>query len=131
MIIVETSVWVDFFRGVRTRQTTWLLENLGQPVLGLTDLTYCEILQGQRTDASFEQLRYSLQQVGVHPTGGVELAEAAARNYRALRRKGVTIRTTIDCLIATFCLREGHTLLHSDRDFTPFEQHLGLKVMRG
>lgn len=79
---------------------------------------------------AFEQLRYSLQQVGVHPTGGAELAEAAAQNYRAPRRQGVTIRTEFNCLIATFCLREGHTLLHGDRDFAPLEEHLRLMVLR-
>ena len=124
MIIVD-------IRGNATWQTDWLLRNLHQPNLGLIDLTYCEILQGQRSDADVQRWRHALLVVGVHTTGGIELAEAAAENYRALRRKGSTIRNTIDCLIATFCLREGHTLLHNDRDFVPFEQHLGLSVLRG
>ena len=130
MIIVDTSVWVDLLRDKETFQSAWLRQNLNRPIFGLTDLTYYELLQGQKTDATFEKLRYSLLELGVHATGGAELAEAAARNYRTLRRRGLTIRTTIDCLIATFCLLGDHTLLHDDRDFVPFEEHFGLKVLR-
>ncbi len=67
--------------------------------------------------------------MSVLSSGGVEIAVAAAENYRILRTKGITVRKTIDCLIATFCIREGHELLHRDRDFDPFEMHLGLQVI--
>ena len=130
MIIIDTSVWVGFICGNATWQTDWLMRNLDRPNLGLTDLTYCEILQGQKTDVDVQRWRYALPLVGVHATGGIELAEATAQNYRSLRRRGLTIRNTIDCFIATFCIRGGHTLLHSDRDFIAFEQHLALKVFQ-
>jgi predicted nucleic acid-binding protein len=97
--------------------------------LGLTDLTLCEILQRLRDDAAFLQVRQDLSRFQIFTTGGVDLAAAAAQNYRWLRRKGHTIRKTIDCLIATFCREEGHWLLHRDRDFDPFEKHLGLRVV--
>jgi hypothetical protein len=110
-------------------QAEWLDENLTDGTIGLTDLSLCEVLQGERTPGSFEELRSALLELTVLTTGGVELATESAANYRFLRRRGVTIRSTIDCLIATFCIREGHQLLHSDRDFDPFEKHLGLKVI--
>jgi hypothetical protein len=129
VIVVDTSVWVDFLRNLHTAQTEWLDENLDDPDIGLTDLSFCEVLQGERTDASFEQVRRALLEFTVYSTGGTELAVESAAHYRFLRRHGVTIRTTVDCLIATFCIRQGHHLLHNDRDFDPFERHLGLKVI--
>jgi hypothetical protein len=127
--VVDTSVWVDFRRGIYSDQTNWLLENMGDPTISLTDLTLSEVLQGESTDATFEDARRALLQLVVHSTCGTELAIESAAHYRFLRRRGVTIRSTIDCLIATFCIREGHALLHNDRDFEPFEKHLGLKVI--
>lgn len=128
-VVVDTSVWVDFFRGTYNPQTHWLLNNPGDPTIGLTDLSLCEVLQGERMDASFDEARRTLLQLTVHSTGGVELAVQSAANYGFLRRRGITVRSTIDCLIATFCIREGYLLLHNDRDFDPFETHLGLKVL--
>jgi len=130
VIVVDTSVWVDFIRGVYTPQTRWLLRNPGDPTLALTDLSLCEVLQGERTDASFQEIRATLLRLPVHSTCGVELAIQSAEHYRFLRQRGITIRSTIDCLIATFCIRGGHFLLHNDRDFGPFESHLGLRVLR-
>ncbi len=130
MIVVDTSVLVNFFRGFHNPQTEWLLRNFLDPQIGLTDLSFCEVLQGELTDASFEEVRTALSHFSIHAAGGAELAVASAAHYRSLRRRGVTIRSTIDCLIATFCIREGHSLLHNDRDFDPFEKHLGLKVIR-
>lgn len=129
MIVVDSSVLVDFFRGVQNAQTNWLLANFEDPDLAITDLSLCEVLQGERTEVSFERARTSLLDFDVHSTGGIELATQSAANYRSLRSHGITIRSTIDCLIATFCIREGHFLLHNDRDFEPFEEHLGLKVL--
>jgi predicted nucleic acid-binding protein len=129
VIIVETTVWIDLFRGTLNRQTLWLGRNALDPDLALTDLTFCEVLQGIRADIMFERARKQLLAVGVHSTGGVELALAAAESYRFLRQRGITVRNTIDCLIATYCIREGHDLLHGDRDYDAFERHLGLRVI--
>ena len=129
MVIVDTTVWVDYLRGTQTPQTDWLEAEMERQRLGLTDLNLCEVLQGVRDEREVIQVRRKLLNFEVFATGGIELATAAARNYRTLRSRGFTIRKTIDCLIATFCLTHSHTLLHNDRDFTPFEQILGLRVM--
>lgn len=129
MVIVDTSVWVDYLRGKSDARVAWLDVELGRQRLGITDVILCEVLQGARDDADFARLRRELAKLEVHPTGGVALAVAAARNYRALRGQGRTARKTIDCLIATFCITKGHALLHSDRDFDPFEALLGLRVI--
>jgi predicted nucleic acid-binding protein len=129
MIIVDTTVWVDYLRGTPSPHAEWLESNLAVERLGLTDLILCEVLQGVGTDALFAAVHEELLRFEVHETGTVELAIAAAANYRRLRAAGRTVRRTIDCLIATFCLVEGYSLLHSDRDYDPFEAHLGLKVV--
>lgn len=129
MIIVDTTVWIDYFRGTPTPETDWLDHNLPQHRLGLTDLILCEVLQGVRDETTFERVRRELLKLEVFPTGGTALALEAARHYRTLRAQGRTVRRTIDCLIATFCLQNGHALLHNDRDFDPFEQTLGLAVI--
>jgi len=129
MVIVDSSVWIDYLADRKTTQTIWLGQAT-EDAVGLTDLAMTEVLQGIRGDAAFESVRRQLLALEVIPAGGIDLAVASARNYRALRAKGVTVRKTIDCLIATFCILEGHVLLHSDRDFDPFEQHLGLRVVR-
>ncbi len=129
MVIVDTTVWVDYLNDVATAETDWLDQELARQPLGLLDLMVCEILQGLSTDDEAARVLRDLRRLQLFETGGLELATAAARNYRTLRAKGRTVRKTIDCLIATFCLREGHSLLHSDRDFDPFEQLLGLSVV--
>ncbi len=129
MIVVDTTVWVDYLRGTGTPQADWLDANLLQQRLGLTDLILCEVLQGVNDDHRFEAVRRELLKFEVFSTGGVALATAAAKNYRRLRAEGYTVRRTLDCLIATFCLLNGHALLHNDRDFDPFEQFLGLVVV--
>ena len=130
MVIVDTTVWIDYLRGAENRETLWLDRELQQQRLGLTDLILCEVLQGIRDNAVFAQVRDHLLTFQVFETGGSDLALAAAENYRALRRRGHTVRKTIDCLIATFCLEAGHTLLHHDRDFDHFEKVLGLRVVQ-
>lgn len=130
MIIVDTTVWVDYLRGRPTPQTNWLDGHLTQERLGLTDLILCEVLQGTRDADGFQAVRRELMKFEIFSTGGVMLAVAAADHYRKLRAKGHTVRRTIDCLIATFCLQHGHALLHNDRDFDPFERELGLTVIR-
>ena len=129
-MIVDTTVWVDYLRGAQNPETDWLNVELDRQRLGLTDLILCEVLQGLRDDVSFLRVLRELQKFEVFEMAGVELAIEAARNFRTLRQRGHTVRKTIDCLIATFCLRERHSLLHRDRDFNPFEQFLGLSVIR-
>jgi predicted nucleic acid-binding protein len=129
MVIIDSSVWFDYFAGTSNPETEWLdLEVLRQR-LGLTDLILTEILRGARSDAEFEILEREMACYEVFATGGREMATASAENYRLLREKGFTPLKTIDCWIATFCLREGHSLLHRDRDFDAFEKVLGLHVV--
>ena len=129
MVIVDTTVWIDYLGGTETAEALWLDRSLSTTRLGLTDLILCEVLQGVRDERRFEETRRGLLRFEVFPAGGSELAVAAARNYRALRSKGLTVRKTIDSLIATFCLLQGHALLHHDADYDAFERHLGLTVI--
>jgi len=129
VVIVDTTAWVDYLNGVTTPQTDWLDRELDRQRLGLTDLILSEVLQGVREEREAERTRRELLKLEVFTTGGVELAVAAARNYRTLQAKGRTVRRTVDCWIATFCLLNSHTLLHNDSDFDPFEEHFGLRVI--
>jgi len=130
VVIVDTTVWIDYLRGAATEQAAWLDRELDRQRIGLTDLILCEVLQGVRGDATVARVQRELCKFIVCSTGGSRLAIAAARNYRFLRNQGRTVRKTIDCLIATFCLESGHALLHRDRDFDPFEDLLGLRVVK-
>ena len=129
MIIVDTTVWIDYLRGAVHAETKWLDREMGRRRLALTDLILCEVLQGVRKPAEFNRVRDDLLKFKVFPGGGFDLAIAAAQNYRALRRRGYTVFKTVDCWIATFCLEGDHQLLHCDRDFDPFEKVLGLQVV--
>jgi predicted nucleic acid-binding protein len=129
MVIVDTSVWIDAFRGTPSSQTVWLKQAVKTQEIGLTSLVLCEVLQGVVSDSEFRGFKQDLLQFSIFDTGSTELAIASAQNYRTLRQKGYTIRKTIDCIIATFCIVEGHQLLHHDSDFEPFEKHLGLRVV--
>ena len=129
MVIIDTTVWIDYLGGVENAQTEWLDDAQQRMRLGLTDLILCELLQGVRGDAMFAQVRREMMRFEVFSTGGMEMAVASAQNFRTLRAKGITVRKTIDCLIATFCITGEHVLLHRDRDFDAFEQHLGLRVV--
>ena len=129
MVIVDTTVWVDYFRGVRNPETDWLETELDRQRLGLTNIILCEVLQGVHDDVTAADVERRLRKLEVFETGGIELATETARNYRILRARGLTVRKTIDCLIATFCIRSGHSLLHRDRDFDPFETYLELSVV--
>ena len=129
MVIVDTTVWVDYFRGLQNPQTDWLHEEADRQRLGLTDLILCEVLQGVRDETAARHVRQELLKCEVFEAVGIPLAIEAARNYRTLRSHVHTVRKTIDCLIATFCLRQRHSLLHRDRDFDPFEKLLGLIVI--
>ncbi len=129
MVIVDTTVWIDYFHQVENRETLWLERQMRLQRFGLTDLNLCEILQGIRDEGAYAETRSELSRFQVFETGGIDMALAAANNYRILRRRGITVRKTIDCWIATFCLEAGHSLLHRDRDFDPFEVLLGMKVV--
>lgn len=128
MVIVDTTVWIDYFRGLENAQTRWLDRELQRQPLGLTDLNLCEVLQGTE-ESLFPEVLTDLLNFHIFSTAGTDLAIAAATNYRVLRTHGYTVRTTIDCLIATFCLQNGHALLHRDRDFDAFEKGLELEVI--
>ena len=129
MVIVDTTVWIDYLGGVTNPETDWLHVALDQERLALTDLILCEVLQGVRDERVAKDVGRQLVTLEVFDTGGIDVARDAARNYRTLRSRGYTVRKTIDCVIATFCIREGHTLLHRDRDFDPFETVLDLRVV--
>jgi predicted nucleic acid-binding protein len=128
--IVDSTVWVDYFGGTSNPETRWLDNAIGREFIGMTDLIFCEVLQGIRDDRQFEEIKVQLLEFEIFSGGGLEMAAAAAANYRQLKAKGFTVRKTIDCWIATFCLREGFALLHRDRDFEPFERELGLLVVK-
>jgi predicted nucleic acid-binding protein len=129
VVIVDSTVWIDYLNEVETPETRWLDSQLDQQRLGLLDLMLCEVLQGIDSDAQARIVLEHMKGFAILESGGTDLAVAAAGNYRALRQHGRTVRKTIDCLIATFCIREGHQLLHCDRDFDPFEERLGLQVV--
>jgi len=129
MVIVDTTVWIDYLGGIRNAETEWLDRAMPLQRLGLTDMIFCEVLQGIREAREFQQIRDQFLTYDIYATGGAENAMAAAANYRRLRHRGYTVRKTIDCWIATFCLRTGNQLLHRDRDFDSFEKVLGLQVV--
>jgi predicted nucleic acid-binding protein len=129
VVIVDTTVWVDYLRGVATPETDWVDAALDRRRLGLTDVILCEVLQGVRDETAAKTVERQLLKLEVYNTGGVALAREAAHNYRRLRGHGHTVRKTIDCLIATFCIRAHCSLLHRDRDFDPFERFLELSVL--
>jgi predicted nucleic acid-binding protein len=129
VVIVDTTVWIEYFRGSSTPEAEWLDAQLGRRRLGLVDIILCEVLQGVRDERTAVEVERQLLKLQVLQSGGVDLARDAAKNYRLLRSRGRTVRKTVDCLIATFCIRERHELLHRDRDFDPFEQLLELSVV--
>ena len=128
MILVDSSVWIDYFNGTRTSATDRLDELLSREVLVVGDLILAEVLQGFADDRQFAVALRILSSQPVVEIGGREIAIQAAKNFRMLRKAGVTVRKTIDTLIATRCIESGYELLHEDRDFDSFVKHLGLRV---
>ena len=114
-------------RGNETKQTGRLDSLLGIEPLAVGDLILAEVLQGTTSEKDFKEVMRLMGSLDVVQLGGYAVAVQAARNFRALREKGITVRKTIDCIIATRCIMDGMTLLHSDRDFDPFVAHLGLR----
>ena len=130
MILVDSSVWIDYFRGLSTPQTVTLDRLLASEVIGIGDLILTEVLQGCKFDAEFHRVRRHLLNLEFIVLGGADVAVEAARNFRKLRSIGITIRGTVDIVLATRCIVSGHQLLHNDRDFDAFAIHLGLQCVR-
>src|SRR5665213_2766379 len=129
MILVDSSVWIDYFRGTQTPQTDKLDTLLGVEPVATGDLVLAEVLQGFRSDRDFNQGRKLLTGLPIIELAGKDIAIQAAKNFRALRAQGVTIRKTIDTLVATSCIENDLPLLYSDKDFDPFVKHLGLRTV--
>jgi predicted nucleic acid-binding protein len=129
LILVDSSVWIDYFNGKTTAAAERLDQLLGSELLAIGDLILTEVLQGFASERDFHAAEQMLTSLQVVELGGREIAIQAARNFRALRRAGVTVRKTINTVIATRCIESGHELLHDDRDFDPFVKHLGLRVV--
>jgi len=129
LILVDSSVWIDYFRGAATAHAERLDQLLGYEPLAIGDLILTEVLQGFDNDRDFDTAQRMLTSLVVVELGGKEIAIQAAKNFRRLRKLGVTVRKTIDVVIATRCIKSGYDLLHNDRDFDPFVKHLGLTVV--
>ncbi len=130
MILVDSSVWIDYFNGKVTPKTDWLNYTLGKETIVTGDLVLTEVLQGFQTDKDFNTAKKLLLNFPFMEMLGQELAIESASNYRYLRKRGVTIRKTIDVIIGTFCLYYQFALLHDDRDFDPIEKYLKLEVIQ-
>ena len=126
MIIADTSVWIDYFNGNDNPLTDELDKGLVQGIVAIGDLIFLEILQGFKNDKDYELAKSTLGTLEKYEMFGHTQALKSAENYRALRKKGLTIRKTADVIIATFCIENKRPLLFSDRDFIPFVDHLGL-----
>ena len=130
MVLVDTSVWVDYFNGLETPRTERLDQLLGSGRLLTGDLILTELLQGFARDADYRTARRLLLELPCAELVGRDNALRAADYYRRLRKRGVTVRKTLDVLIGTYCIQHGHELLHSDRDFDSMQGHLGLRVLQ-
>lgn len=129
MILVDSSVWIDYLRGTASPAADKLDSLLGAVPLAVGDLIVVEVLQGCASEREFNQVRKALGALDFIVLGGADVVVEAARNYRKLRSLGVTVRKTIDTIIATRCILSGLELLHNDRDFEPFATHLGLRCV--
>jgi predicted nucleic acid-binding protein len=129
MILVDSSVWIDHLGNVFTRPVRRLRQLVEQERILVGDLILCEVLQGVRSETQAREVEAALRRFELVTLVDPDLAVKAAENYRFLRRRGITIRTTVDLIIGTFCMERGHALLHSDRDFEPMERFLGLRTV--
>lgn len=127
MILVDSSVWIDYFSGNGYPETDFLDSVLGVSAIAVGDLTLTEILQGFRHDKDYKTAKRLLDELTIFELLGIKMAVKSADNFRKLRKKGVTIRKTADVIIASFCIEHNLPLLFSDKDFKPFVQHLGLR----
>jgi predicted nucleic acid-binding protein len=129
MLVVDSTVWIDYFNGAETPQVEFLNRALERTPILVGDLILTEVLQGFRHEADFETARRLLTRFTQAQMVNPALAVQSARNYRLLRKKSNTVRKTIDNLIATYCIENDHELLHNDSDFDSYEKHLGLMVV--
>lgn len=129
MIVVDTSVWIDYVNGIVSKQTELLHDALLHTRIITGDLIITEFLQGFHSAKNIAQGRQLMEELEYHDLVGKEIAIKAAEHYRTLRKNGITVRKTIDVLIATFCIAHGYALLHNDRDFDAMEEILGLQVL--
>jgi predicted nucleic acid-binding protein len=129
VIVVDSSVWIAQLRGQGTPQVAKLQSAAAREPLLIGDLILLEVLQGARDDVHAARIERNLRQYTIVQLLDDQLAVRAAQNYRKLRALGATVRKTVDIIIGTFCIEAGHVLLHEDKDFTPMEKHLGLKVL--
>ncbi len=127
MVLIDSSVWIDFFNGIENAETDKLNEILGLEEVVIGDLILAEVLQGFRSDADYKAAKNVLTSLTVHDLIGKELAIKSANNFRKLRKKGITIRKTADVIIATYCIENRIPLLFTDKDFAPFVKHLRLR----
>jgi predicted nucleic acid-binding protein len=130
MIVVDTSAWIDYFRGIVAPHTDTLDVVLETNRIIIGDLIIAELLQGFKTNKEYIQVKNLIETLEYRDLVGKDIALKTADNFRSLRSKGIIIRKTIDVIIATFCMENGFELIHNDRDFDPIEKHLGLKVRR-
>ena len=128
MILVDSSVWIDYFNGAATREADRLDELLDREPLAIGDLILVEVLRGFADERAFKRAQALLTRLTIVELCGEQIAIQAARNFRLLRERGVTVRKTIDTVIATRCIESKFQLLHSDRDFDPFVKYLGLRI---
>lgn len=126
MILVDTSVWIDYLNGVQSKHTDSLDFGIVEGIVAMGDLIFLEILQGIRDDSEYRTAKQTLLTLDRFEMFGQGMSEKCAENYRALRKKGITIRKTTDVIIATFCIERRMPLLFIDRDFIPFVDHLGM-----
>ena len=129
MIVVDSSVWIDYFSGKKTPAAEKLDSLLGDTPIAAGDLMLVEVLQGFRTDSDFATARELLMSLTVVNMLNTSIALKSAANFRTLRKKGITVRKTIDTIIATYCIENSFALLYSDKDFQPFRQHLELQCV--
>jgi len=127
MIVVDSSVWIDYFTGRNTPEVETLDSLLGEEPVAIGDLMLTEVLQGFRTDKDFRKAKVLLMSLAVVNMLDTAIALKSAANFRTLRKKGITVRKTIDTIIATYCIENKLPLLHSDKDFRPFHRYLKLK----
>jgi predicted nucleic acid-binding protein len=130
MIVADTSAWIDYVRGIDAPHTNLLDYELEHSRIVTGDIIIAEFLQGFRSDKEYETARQMMESLDYRDFVGKEIAIQAAQNFRKLRRNGITIRKTIDVIIATFCIENGYELIHNDRDFDPMEEILGLGIRK-
>jgi predicted nucleic acid-binding protein len=130
MIVADTSVWIDYLKGIKARHTDILDQELIHSRIITGDIIIAEFLRGFKDEKDYNQAKEIMNALEYHDFVGKEIAYKAAQNFRKLRKKGITARKTIDVIIATFCIENNFPLIHNDKDFDPMEQYLGLKVIR-